>query len=139
MESKTSESNSVSFTGDGESQARVERLPFQVTGSTGDYLAAARELFQKGDYRNAIIHLYSHTLLTLDQRGLIRLRRGKTNRQYLGEVRRHQDVAKYLEACMISFEDAFFGNIDVTRNQIQPCFDNWETFDQTVNQTSAVH
>ena len=72
---------------------RIEALPFDLQGSAakGDLLAMARQAYNANDFRSAAIYLYSHVLLSLDHFGWIRLTRGKTNRQYLRELRdQHQ-------------------------------------------------
>ena len=56
--------------------------------SPADYLDEAQRLYRNGDYAQAIIYLFSHQLLQLDRRHWLRLVKGKTNRQYLREVRR---------------------------------------------------
>ena len=122
----------------GKKETSVERLPFKVNKPTGDLLQAARQAFGSGNYRDAIIYLYSHVLVTLDEKGLIVLTRGKTNRQYLREVTRHQPVADYLEDCMIPFEKAFFGDIAVGQSDVGPCLDQFDQFQQTVSNTNAV-
>lgn len=119
-------------------ESGVERLPFQINKPFGDLLSAAREYFNKGDYRNAMIHLYSHVLVSLDERGLIRLTRGKTNRQYLNEIRRHGPVADYLESCMIPFEEAFFGARDPMQSTVSECFNQFDQFKNSLSQTTAV-
>ena len=51
-----------------------------------DLLAEARRHYQAGNYGAAIVYLFSFQLVQLDQRQIIRLAKGKTNRQYLREV-----------------------------------------------------
>ncbi len=119
-------------------EARVEKLPFQINTTTGDLLAAARKYFSEGDYENAIIHLYSHVLVTLDEKALIRLTRGKTNRQYLMEVQKHGSIADYLERCMLPFEEAFFGARDPGQSAVARCLNEFDQFKSQLSQTSAV-
>ena len=66
---------------------RVESLPLAVDARRLDLLAEAQRCRERGDYGRAIIFLFSHQLLQLDKHGRIRLARGKTNRQYLREIR----------------------------------------------------
>jgi hypothetical protein len=95
---------------------RVEALPFKVRAATTDFLAEARRLFDAGQYSEAIIYLFSHELVELDRHQVIRLAKGKTNRQYLRETRFHPLLASVLETTMIAFEDAFFGNKQLSRD-----------------------
>src|SRR5262245_29395885 len=89
--------------------ARVEALPFAVRKPTDDLLSEARRLHEAGDYSEAIIYLFSHELVQLDRQHLIRLAKGKTNRQYLRELRGRPTLQSILETTTIAFEDAFFG------------------------------
>src|SRR6478752_6476413 len=66
---------------------RVEALPFKVRAATTDFLAEARRLYDAGQYSEAIIYLFSYQLVELDRNQVIRLAKGKTNRQYLRETR----------------------------------------------------
>jgi hypothetical protein len=100
---------------------RVEALPFKVRAATTDFLAEARRLYDAGQYSEAIIYLFSYQLVELDRNHVIRLSKGKTNRQYLREVRPRPHLAGVLETTMIAFEDAFFGNKTLSR----------ETFEQS--------
>jgi len=123
-----------------DTKASVEDLPFQMpSGPTGDWLSVARGHFESGNFKSAIIYLYSHVLFALDNRGLVRLTRGKTNRQYLTEIQRHRDIAEYMEKCMLPFEDAFFGDIDVTADEIKNCLDGIGQFESQLSQASVVH
>ncbi len=66
---------------------RVEALPLPVDARHLDLLAEAQRCRQQGEYGRAIVFLFSHQLLQLDKHGRIHLARGKTNRQYLREIR----------------------------------------------------
>ena len=65
---------------------RVESLPVQLRRPTTHLLAEARRCYEEGNYGEAIVYLYSHQLVQLDKGQIIRLTKGKTNRQYLREV-----------------------------------------------------
>ena len=67
---------------------RVEALPFLAERPRGDLLALARRHYFEGNYSEAIIYLFSYELVALDKLALVRLVRGKTNRQYLRELAR---------------------------------------------------
>ena len=69
----------------GEAQ-RIEALPFPVARANLSLLDQARNFYQAGNYAAAMIYLFSHQLVQLDRRQIIRLAKGKTNRQYLREV-----------------------------------------------------
>jgi hypothetical protein len=98
---------------------RVEALPFKVRAATTDFLAEARRLYDAGQYSEAIIYLFSYQLVELDRNHVIRLSKGKTNRQYLREARPRPLLAGVLETTMIAFEDAFFGNKSLSRDTFE--------------------
>jgi hypothetical protein len=106
---------------------RIESLPFKIRGAPGDFLGQARRLYEAGSYSEAIIYLFSYQLVQLDKHHLIRLAKGKTNRQYLREIRQRPNLRSILEATMISFEDAFFGRKALSKDRFESC---WQRLDE---------
>lgn len=119
-------------------EERIKELPFDLDKSAGDLQTLAREAYQSGDYKTAITLLFSHVLLQLDKASLIRLRKGKTNRQYLGELRSHHELKHYYEHVMVPFEDTFFGDHDLKRERFEDCWNKLEQFENNVNQAVQV-
>jgi hypothetical protein len=109
---------------------RVGKLPFSLHVSQTDLLAEARRCFEAGEYGQAIIYLYSYQLVRLDQGQLIRLAKGKTNRQYLHELRRHPLLQGLLETTMIAFEEVFFGHRVLERARFEECWQTVQDFHQ---------
>ena len=101
---------------------RLEELPFELDEPVHDPWAAARASADRGDYNRAIILLYSHQLLELDRAQLIHLAKGKTNRQYLREVRSRPGLAFMLSTTIVAFEDVFFGGHELTRERFEECW-----------------
>ena len=110
----------------------IRSLPFQLDVEIGDCRQLAERAYQQGDYRKAMIYLFSHTLIYLDERELLRLRRGKTNRQYLREVSQFQTVAAYLNALIGPFESVFFGKKDLTREHFEMVWNGLNSFELQV-------
>jgi hypothetical protein len=106
---------------------RVEDLPFQIKKPTGDFLSEARRLYEEGRYSEAIVYLFSYQLVALDKRHVIRLAKGKTNRQYLRETRSREPIKQILHGTMISFEDVFFGHHQLSREHFE---ENWQQLDE---------
>ena len=106
--------------------ASVEMLPFPVAAARGDLLAEARRHYEAGNYGAAIIYLFSFQLLQLDKRQIIRLSKGKTNRQYLREIGPRAVLMKLLEQTMVAFEDVFFGNRQLPRERFEIVLDAFE-------------
>jgi hypothetical protein len=101
---------------------RVEALPFKIRKPTGDFLSEARRLYEAGEFSEAIIYFFSYQLVELDRHHLIRLAKGKTNRQYLREVRQRPNLHAILAITMVAFEDAFFGRKTLSREQFEACW-----------------
>lgn len=101
---------------------RVDALPFQLKGPRGDLLAEAQRLYDEGRYAEAMIYLYSYQLVQLDKSHVIRLTRGKTNRQYLREVRRRSNLFEIMQRSMVTFEDVFFGDHPLDRSGFESCW-----------------
>jgi hypothetical protein len=98
---------------------RVEALPFHVRAASGDFLAEARRHYDAGRYSDAIVYLFSYQLVQLDKHHVIRLAKGKTNRQYVRETRQRPVLKAILETTMIAFEDAFFGNKQLSQQEFE--------------------
>ena len=107
---------------------RIENLPFQVRRPRGDLLGEARRHYDAGNFGEAIIYLFSYQLVQLDKSHLIRLAKGKTNRQYLREVRSQRDLGSLLAATMFTFEDVFFGNHRLGRSRFESCWNRLDDF-----------
>ncbi len=118
--------------------ARIENLPFELRAPHGDLLTEARRLYEQGNYRLAIVYLFSHQLLFLDRHQLIRLTKGKTNRQYLREIRRKVPVVRQaVERTMVAFEDVFFGDHPLDRNRFEACWMELDAFHSRVQEANA--
>ncbi|MCA9142618.1 MAG: DUF4129 domain-containing protein [Planctomycetaceae bacterium] len=116
---------------------RVESLPFQLKAPRSDLLSEARRHYEAGNYKDAIIYLYSYQLVELDKHQLIRLTKGKTNRQYLREVRRRSDLSALLSGTMYAFEDVFFGNHPLDRSRFEACWSGLDAFHRSLEQATA--
>lgn len=108
-------------------QRRTEALPLEGR-KRSDFLAEAERCYQQGNYGEAIIYLFSHQLVELDKHRRIRLTKGKTNRQYLRELRRHPSLCRLMEQTTIAFEDVFFGHHPLDRSRFEACWTRLEEF-----------
>lgn len=113
----------------------LEALPFQVRRPTADLLEEARRQYEQGHYTEAIIYLFSYQLVQLDRHQLIRLAKGKTNRQYLREVGSSRPLGKLLEHTMVIFEGVFFGSQGLERLQFESAWNRLADFDRLVLET----
>jgi hypothetical protein len=86
------------------------------------------------------MYLFSYQLVHLDKHHLIRLAKGKTNRQYLRELRAQneesdgQGLRGILRRTMIAFEDCFFGDHAIEKNRFEACWQRLDDFHKTVQQ-----
>lgn len=113
---------------------RVEALPFMAARVQSDLLAEARRHYEQGNYREAIIYLFSFELVELDRHGVIRLERGKTNRRYLREAAARPPLARVLEQTMVAFEAVFFGKHDLDRAGFEACWSQVSQFEFQASQ-----
>lgn len=118
-------------------RAAVESLPFMADRSRGDLLGEARRHYQQGNYSEAIIYLFSYQLVELDRFALIRLAKGKTNRQYLRELGKSPPLRPPLELTMTAFEDVFFGRRALDRAGFEACWSQLPLFEQLVSQSGS--
>lgn len=133
-EAKESQTEGTDVVESSDEVDRMENLPFQVKRPQSDLLAEARRHYEQGNYREAIIYLFSYQLIQLDKFHFIRLTKGKTNRQYLSEVRPRPPISRLLERTMMAFEDVFFGDHDLERQQFEGCWNSLDEFHNHVSQ-----
>ena len=129
-----SEEEEVDKIGDAE---RMENLPFPVRKPRSDLLSEARSHYEAGNYREAIIYLFSYQLVQLDKNNLIRLTKGKTNRQYVRELGRGFDLKSILSNTMLAFEDVFFGDYPLERGRFESCWNRVDEFHRLLNEASV--
>ena len=116
---------------------RTEALPAPVARSRSDLLAEARRNYDEGRYNEAIIYLFSHELVELDKHRLVRMIKGKTNREYLAELAARLALRGLLEQTMVVFEDVFFGNYTIDRTRFESCWSRLDEFDALAAEGTA--
>ncbi|TWT36902.1 hypothetical protein KOR34_18470 [Posidoniimonas corsicana] len=113
---------------------RVEALPVTLEEKVDNYLHAARQAYDAGDLSRAIVYLFSHELIELDRAARLRLVKGKTNRQYLRELRGGAEpssrLAEILGRTVRVFEAAFFGAHPPTRDAFESCWQEASEFER---------
>ena len=82
-------------------------------------LKRAESLSTQGDYRNAVRYLYLSSLLVLDEQGLLRYDRSRTNREYLRSVSSKPELAKPLRDVIDVFDRVWYGFEDVDEQTYQ--------------------
>jgi len=112
-----------------EEQRRFEALPEPAQRRRTGLLDEAQRQYQAGNYDEAMIYLFSHQLVCLDRNHLIRLTRGKTNRQYLRELKRRDTLQTMLAQTVVAFEDVFFGRMSIGRDRFEACWNRLPQFE----------
>ncbi len=69
----------------------------------------AQVLSRGGDYRSAVRYLYLSSLLLMDERGVLRYDRSKTNHEYLRSVSNTPELAGPLEEVIEVFDNVWYG------------------------------
>ena len=111
-----------------ETAERLEQLPVDVRRPASNLLEEARRLMEAANYNEAIVYLFSHQLVQLDRHQWLRLARGKTNRQYLREIRKSGTLQQILRGTVHVFEDAFFGDYPISRERFVNCWSQLDHF-----------
>lgn len=98
------------------SRSLVREAELAAQGSEDEALLTSRGALQRaqtlstqGDYRNAIRYLYLSSLLVLDERGLMRYDRSRTNREYLRSVSSRPQLANPLRDVIDVFDKVWYG------------------------------
>lgn len=72
-------------------------------------LDRARETSEGGDYRSAVRYLYLSTLLLLEERGLLRYDRTRTNLEYIRSLRERPEMAAIFADVVDVFDRVWYG------------------------------
>jgi len=116
---------------------RFDALPTTAGRRKSNLLEEARRHYRDGDYGEAIIYLFSYQLVQLDKHQLIRLARGKTNRQYVRELGPRVELGYLLTMTMQAFEDVFFGNRSIDRVRFESCWLRLEEFESLAGKAAG--
>ena len=118
--------------------AKLEDLPIEIRKGTGNLLERADQLRSAGKLAEALVYLFSHRLLQLDRAHAIRLARGKTNRQYLRELRNRPDLRNIMQDTVLAFERSYFGRHEVTQQQYDALRSEQQALDSLVTALKEV-
>ena len=92
-----------------EAQLAAEQGDSSGTLTSSKAMQRAQTLSGQGDYRNAVRYLYLSSLLILDEQGLLRYDRSRTNREYLRSVSSRPRLAKPLSDVIDVFDRVWYG------------------------------
>ncbi len=91
-----------------ESQLNVDDNSDELLTSEAAF-SRAQNLSRGGDYRSAVRYLYLSSLLLLDERGMLRYDRTRTNREYLRSVAQDAALAEPLKEVVDVFDNVWYG------------------------------
>ncbi len=97
----------VDFVTEGKIEIEAEKGDEALTASSA--LKRAQALSNAGDYRTAVRYLYLSSLLLLEERGLLRYDRSRTNREYLRSVAHLPQLATALREVVEVFDQVWYG------------------------------
>ena len=118
-----SRKSSNALTADERLLERVQHLPEELRRENLDYRSETEKLMESGKFDQAIILLLAYQLLLLDRAACLRLSRGKTNRQYLREMRVADATGEEWFARVINlFESSYFGRIEIFESDFRRCW-----------------
>lgn len=119
---------------------RVEALPVTIDNPITDFYAETRRLRGQRDYAGAMVYLFGHQLIELDRRHLIRLVKGKTNRQYLRELRRNTGgqtaLPEIVRETTLLFERSFFGAQPPSESEFEHVWNRMQEFESLTAATA---
>ena len=99
----------------------LSALPTAIEQEPETLLDSADADAAAGDYRSAMIKLYSHELIELDAASLVRLDKSKTNRRYVRELSGKAELQQYLQMTVAAFERVYFGGKQLAPEEYQAC------------------
>ncbi len=113
---------------------RIESLPFQLDKKPTSLLEEAERLYREGKPSEAIVYLFSYQLVEMDKLQMIRLTRGKTNRQYLRELKSHARLRGLMEPTVVAFEHVFFGKHSLPAAAFEACWRRVGEFERLIRE-----
>ncbi len=103
------------------------------------YEGRARQLAEEGNYRAAIRELLLGSMAWIERAGLIRYRRGLTNRDYVRSVWRELQKRQAYLVTAGCFERVYFGRRPATLEMFERCLEEFEgAFREEKTQPAAV-
>ncbi|MCP4513337.1 MAG: DUF4129 domain-containing protein [Fuerstiella sp.] len=98
--------------------------PGELAAST--YETRALQMANSEDFGGAIRELLIGSMSWIERAGLIRFRKGLTNRDYVRAVWRQEDRRLAYGSTALEFERIYFGRREATREMFQNCLQNFQ-------------
>ena len=111
--------------------------PGELAAST--YESRALKFAADGDYRSAVRELLLGSMSWIERAGLIRFRKGLTNRDYIRAVWRQSDRRDAYYVTALEFEKVYFGRRDATQEMFENCLQSFRgAFREETSTTAKV-
>jgi hypothetical protein len=106
--------------------------------ATSTYESRALQLASEGNFRAAIRELLLGSMSWIERAGLIRFRKGLTNRDYIRAVWRQTPRRDAYTTTALEFERVYFGRRDATQEMFQQCLTSFqEAFREDASTSTA--
>jgi len=107
---------------------------------SSEYLLRALALSEAGDHRGAIRQLLLGCMSWIERHGLIRYRKGLTNRDYLRVVYRREAQREGMSGVIKEFEQIYFGRRDATADRFDRSLSGFRSgFEKDEGQAELAH
>lgn len=90
-----------------------------------EYMHRAMQLANQGDHRRALRQLVLGGMSWIERAGLIRFRKGLTNRDYVRAVYRRAEQRKRFQGIVLNFEKVYFGRRTADEEQFEQCLERY--------------
>ena len=117
--------NSDGLFGDDEDLANLSVPPGELAAST--YEGRALQMSRDGNYRGAIRELLIGSMSWIERAGLIRYRKGLTNRDYVRAVWKQEPRRDAYIATAMAFERIYFGRREATAEMFRDCLTSFQS------------
>ncbi len=118
-----------------ERKRQRDSLPIEAARQIGSLDQLAETAMNDGDFRSAIIYYFSWILIELDKKKFILLHKGKTNRQFLTELKGRKDLAEIYSGVMTLFEKSYYGDLPVSREEYDAVWREKDRFEEILTRT----
>ena len=122
--------------GDDEDPANLSIPPGELAAST--YEGRAIQMARDGNFRSAIRELLIGSMSWIERAGLIRYRKGLTNRDYVRAVWRQLERREAYIETAITFERVYFGRREATAEMFRDCLSSFQSSFREEETTTTV-
>ncbi|MEZ6040250.1 MAG: DUF4129 domain-containing protein [Planctomycetaceae bacterium] len=135
MDKRKTETGGLIIDGE-EDLANLSKPPGELAAAT--YEGRAVQFAAEGNFRAAIRELLLGSMSWIERSGLIRYRKGLTNRDYVRSVWRRRGKRDAFAITALEFEKIYFGRREATRESFEKCLNAFKGAFREEEQAEAV-